>query len=92
VDVPDCEVVICSLYNPRLTLLPEEAETYKRKCLLNGKELITFLCQHDLDVNPEMVRLPLVLPNFSHVMLFALFLHCGAILISFFSLSRLYQA
>ncbi|KAM0885831.1 hypothetical protein ACQ4PT_030086 [Festuca glaucescens] len=56
VDVPDCEVIICSLKNPRRTLLPQEkSEMYKRDCLPSGKELITFLCQHDFDIKPEMV-------------------------------------
>jgi hypothetical protein len=76
VDVPDCEVIICSLRNPRRTLLPQEkSEMYKRDCLPSGEDLITFLCQHDFDVKPEMVRLPLSLPNFSDF-IYTLFLHC----------------
>uniref|UniRef100_A0ACD5TVN1 Uncharacterized protein n=1 Tax=Avena sativa TaxID=4498 RepID=A0ACD5TVN1_AVESA len=53
VDVPDWEVIKCSLENPRGPSLPQvKSETSK---LLLREELITFLRQHDFDVKPEMV-------------------------------------
>jgi hypothetical protein len=68
VGVPDCEVINCCLKNHMRTLFPEEkSEMNKRDCPLIRKELITVLRQHNFDVKPEMVRLPLVLPNFSHL-------------------------
>jgi folate-dependent phosphoribosylglycinamide formyltransferase PurN len=60
VDVPDCEVIQCSPKNHVGTLLPEEkSKTGKRD--FDVEALTKFLRQHDFDVKPEMVRLPLIL-------------------------------
>jgi hypothetical protein len=66
VGVPDCEVINCNLKNSMRILFPEEkSDMNKRDSPSISKELIvTLLRQHNFDVKPEMVRLPLDLPYF----------------------------